>query len=223
MTSVISFDGSITFILKWSMLTSVTFLVSYDVATNVCLHMPCQLHSPSDKKSLKTVVNNSNIQSDVIPLRSSQLLNKKTILHTLNPHISKAWEQSYLTCVKHLESALSFDSFISFILNATAGLTPVTAMCSAVCPSTRHFKTLISFKLYVVLQHHWWCRPSDYVFCCRAVAIGITSLEWILPSTVITKQTDLMLKLTEIIHVTILYTLKLNQYFKNRNICILKI
>lgn len=48
--------------------------------------------------------------------------NQETLLHTFSPQSPG---------VKTLQSALQFDSFI---YNATAGLTPITAMCSARCP-----------------------------------------------------------------------------------------
>lgn len=48
-----------------------------------------------------------------------------SVMPQLVPHTSLKLD------LQKLESAPRFDSFFSFILNATAGLTPTTAMCSA--------------------------------------------------------------------------------------------
>lgn len=48
--------------------------------------------------------------------------NQETLLHTFSPQSPG---------VKTLQSAHQFDSFI---FNATADLTPITAICSARCP-----------------------------------------------------------------------------------------
>lgn len=155
MSTVISFDGRITFVLKWRKLSSGPYLDSYDVETNLCQELGCltsQLHSRSDETRFKNSFQRlkHSLMSYHYPVHSFSI---KTCLSYFK-----------FTCFWGLgtvmfdlsESIWWFEIIVLFILNA-AGLTPVTTS-ALLCVFNKTFQDT---EFYIVVFLTVYCSSES--------------------------------------------------------------